>query len=213
MVHVAKSVDLAEFVEAHLEGLTMTERGLLLTALHTAVSRHGKQRRDSGEPYYTHLLAVENYLVSLFGEHSLNAPIELRLGALLHDLLEDCSGAMLLMLVEHFSARVGAIDLVLTKLDKQTYFTGIVEAVCNGLWETILVKLADRLHNLETIDQLAPERISRKLAETLGAFRECADACRPFIPTQYAKPFEEAYTAVFSLAKEKATVYGVSLAA
>lgn len=209
---VVRAMDLPGFVCEHLTDLDMGERGQLLTALHIAVVRHDKQVRDSGEPYHCHLLSVESYLVGLFARHGVKAPIELRLSALLHDLLEDCSRNALSMLVDNFSSRVAAVVLALTKLDKQTYFTGIAEAVRNGLWETIFVKLADRLHNLETIDQLAPERIRRKLAETLGAFRECADACRPFIPTQYTKPFEEAYAAVFSLAEEKAKTYGICLA-
>jgi GTP pyrophosphokinase len=185
--------------------MSMYDRGLLLTALHTVGVKHDGQHRDSGEPYRTHLISVDDILFQLpFPEHP---PVTIHLAALLHDILEDCSSSNLAMLVDTFGARTAAIVLALTKTDKQLYFSRISEAVAHDLWEVIFVKLADRLHNLTTIDNLEIERIRRKVQETLTTLRSCADMCRPHIPKENLRAFDELYGSVFTLAEEKAALY------
>ncbi len=195
----------ATIIGHHLERFTTLQRGLLLTALHTAGSMHNGQVRDDGYPYHTHVLSVHDYLLQI--EWPAWAGIDIHLAALLHDVLEDCPSANLNMLSDNFSPRLAAIVLSLTKLDKQRRFTQIVEAVSRGLWESIFVKLADRLHNLSTIDGLEPRRITKKLHETLGPLVSCARECHPYLHSDLQPAFDELLEEVVLLARIKADIY------
>jgi len=206
MVAMEAHVDIGTTVISHhLERFCVVERGLLLTALHAAGSMHQGQTRDDGFPYHTHVLSVHDYLLQI--DLPSWAGIDIHLAAILHDLLEDCPSANLNMLCDNFSPRLAVIVLSLTKLDRQRRFTQIVEAVRAGLWESIFVKLADRLHNLSTIDGLEPDRIARKLQETLEPLDECARECRGYLHDDLLPAFDHLHEEVILTARIKANVY------
>lgn len=206
MAAMETHVDLtATVTDHHLGRFSLAQRGELYTALHIAGFMHKDQTRDDGFPYRTHVLSVHDYLLQI--DLPSWVGVDIHLAALLHDLLEDCPKANLDMLCDNFSPRLAAIVLSLTKLDKQRRFTQIVEAVRAGLWESIFVKLADRLHNLSTIDGLEPDRVARKLQETIGPLDECARECRGYLPDDLIPAFDQLHEEVMLLARIKADVY------
>jgi guanosine-3',5'-bis(diphosphate) 3'-pyrophosphohydrolase len=120
---------------------------------------HAGQTRRSGEPYITHPVAVASILADL----KLDA--EAVIAAILHDTIEDT----LLKRAEieaRFGADVGALVEGVTKLDKVKFqsrqeanaesFRKMLLAMARDL-RVILIKLADRLHNMRTLDAMADD--------------------------------------------------------
>ena len=156
----------------------------LMKAFEFAMQAHGEQRRDSGEPYITHPLAVAEILADLKLD---DASI---LAALFHDVLEDTSVTKE-ELTEKYGAEVVHLVQGVTKLSKISYgskqerqaenlrkmFLAMAEDI-----RIILIKLADRLHNMRTIQfhhsairriEIAEEtlQIFAPLAHRLGIFK------------------------------------------
>lgn len=145
-------------------------------AYYYAEQAHSGQYRRSGEPYITHPLAVANILASMhMGYQSLIA-------AMLHDVIEDTGISK-----EAISAQFGEAiaDLVdgVSKLAKIEYesqaekqaknFQKMAMAMAHDL-RVIVVKLADRLHNMRTLGALAPEKKRRIAKETLEIYAPIA---------------------------------------
>jgi len=141
-----------------------------------ASSCHGTQNRQSGEPYITHPLAVANILTEL------KVDLASVVAAILHDVVEDTSTT-----VEDVERNFGKVvaDLVdgLTKISKIEFrssqqrmaenFRKMVLAMAKDV-RVILVKLADRLHNMRTIEALAPAKRIRIAQETLDIYAPLA---------------------------------------
>lgn len=135
----------------------------------TARDAHQGQKRYTGEPYITHPLAVASILAKM------HMDAETIMAALLHDVIEDTS-VQKNTLVKKFGQQVA--DLVdgvskLTQIEFGTYaevqaenFRKMILAMAKDI-RVILVKLADRLHNMHTISVLPPEKIRRISRETL----------------------------------------------
>jgi GTP pyrophosphokinase len=143
-----------------------------------AVSAHAAQRRDNGEPYITHPLAVANILA---GYRLDSSSI---ITALLHDVIED-TPVTLATVQKRFGAEVaGLVDGVtkLTRLELQSdrtkqaeNFRKLVLAMSKDI-RVLIVKLADRLHNMRTIGAVsAPERRKRIARETLEIYAPLAE--------------------------------------
>ncbi len=149
---------------------------VLTSAYKFAEEMHKNQKRASGEPYFTHPCAVAEILVDL----GLDAPTVA--AAFLHDVIEDTPATS-----EDISKRFGQEVLTLvdgiTKLDKirfQTHeeedaenFRKIFVAMANDV-RVIIIKLADRLHNMRSLNYLSNERQQRIAKETLGIFTPLA---------------------------------------
>ncbi len=137
---------------------------------------HLGQFRASGEPYITHPIAV----AGLCAEWKLDA--QAIMAALMHDAMEDC-GISKAELIERFGAPVADLVDGLTKLDKLQFstreesqaesFRKMLLAMARDV-RVILIKLADRLHNMRTMDAMATSKRIRIARETLDIYAPIA---------------------------------------
>ena len=137
---------------------------------------HLGQFRASGEPYITHPIAV----AGLCAEWKLDA--QAIMAALMHDAMEDC-GIAKSELIERFGAPTADLVDGLTKLDKLRFstreesqaesFRKMLLAMARDV-RVILIKLADRLHNMRTMEAMAPNKRVRIAGETLDIYAPIA---------------------------------------
>src|SRR5580765_4957355 len=137
---------------------------------------HLGQFRASGEPYITHPIAV----AGLCAEWKLDA--QAIMAALMHDVIEDC-GVTKIELIERFGAPTADLIDGLTKLDKLRFstreesqaesFRKMLLAMARDV-RVILIKLADRLHNMRTMAAMAADKRTRIAAETLEIYAPIA---------------------------------------
>lgn len=153
------------------EGLEMVRR-----AYRYADEAHLGQLRNSGEPYITHPIAV----AAQCAEWKLDA--QALSAALLHDAMEDC-GISKTDLVEHFGIQVADLVDGLTKLDKLEFntreesqaesFRKMLLAMARDV-RVILIKLADRSHNMRTMGDMPRAKWGRISNETLEIYAPIA---------------------------------------
>ena len=151
-----------------LSYLKSSELKLVKKAFHFADEAHLGQYRQSGEPYITHPLAV----AELCAEWRLD--VNSIMSALLHDVIED-TGHTHAELIEAFGPKVGELVDGLTKLDKLEFqshaqaqaesFRKMFMAMARDI-RVILVKLADRTHNMRTLDGVRQDKRKRIAIET-----------------------------------------------
>jgi guanosine-3',5'-bis(diphosphate) 3'-pyrophosphohydrolase len=143
-----------------------------------AIEAHGAQKRASGEPYVSHPLAVARTLAEL------GLDPEALVAALLHDVPEDTDFGIS-DIEERFGAHVAQLVDGVTKLGKFGSSRTTEEQQAENIRKmllamaedirVVLIKLADRLHNMRTIAALAPEkqvRIARQTAEIYAPLAE-----------------------------------------
>lgn len=149
---------------------------LIQRAYHFASEVHKDDQRLTGEPFITHPLAVATILAELgMDEETIAA-------GLLHDVVEDC-GVSLDTLKEQFGAGVAKLVNGVTKLmqidfsskqQKQAENLRKLFLAMNEDIRVIIIKLADRLHNLRTLDPFPLERRKEIAQETLQIFAPIA---------------------------------------
>lgn len=137
---------------------------------------HLGQIRNSGEPYITHPIAV----AAQCADWKLDA--QALMAALLHDALEDC-GVTKVELIERFGSQVAELVDGLTKLDKLHFttreenqaesFRKMLLAMARDV-RVILIKLADRSHNMRTLSDVARGKWGRISSETLDIYAPIA---------------------------------------
>jgi guanosine-3',5'-bis(diphosphate) 3'-pyrophosphohydrolase len=142
-----------------------------------AEQAHDGQFRRSGEPYVTHPLAVANILCDMHMDH------QSLMAAMLHDVIED-TGVSKTAIKGQFGDTVADMVDGVSKLNKITFsshaeaqaenFQKMALAMARDL-RVILVKLADRLHNMRTLDVLSPEKRRRIARETLDIYAPIAN--------------------------------------
>ncbi|MGM0423929.1 MAG: RelA/SpoT family protein [Thermodesulfobacteriota bacterium] len=180
------------------EYLNQSELALIQKAYVYAASVHSGQVRLSGEPYFSHPLEVSNILAEMRLDSATIA------SGLLHDTVED-AGVKIQELEEHFGPEVARIVDGVTKIGKVT-FTSKEEAQAENIRKmilamakdirVILVKLADRLHNMRTLEhqnQVKQKLIAQEtleiyaaLAHRLGLYRIKVDL--DDLSLKYLKP-------------------------
>ncbi|HSO04399.1 MAG TPA: bifunctional (p)ppGpp synthetase/guanosine-3',5'-bis(diphosphate) 3'-pyrophosphohydrolase, partial [Candidatus Limnocylindrales bacterium] len=146
----------------------------VIQAYVTAEELHRGQKRRSGEPYITHPLAVAQILADL----GMTGPT--LAAALLHDTVED-TGYPLADLRAEFGEEIASLVDGVTKLDKVTYGASsaaetvrkMVVAMARDI-RVLVIKLADRLHNMRTLQWLPPEKQAIKARETLEIYAPLA---------------------------------------
>jgi GTP pyrophosphokinase len=147
---------------------------LIERAYDVAAHHHRDQKRKSGDPYITHPLAVATILAELgMNQETLCA-------ALLHDTVEDTSYT-LDELRDEFGDEIAALVDGVTKLDKVKYGEAaeaetvrkMVVAMARDI-RVLVIKLADRLHNMRTLRYLPRAKQERKARETLEIFAPLA---------------------------------------
>ena len=141
-----------------------------------AEDAHNGQIRKSGEPYITHPLAVASILADMHMDH------QCLMAALLHDVIED-TGVLKHTLGREFDNQVAELvdgvsklgHIVDSRVEAQALnFQKMTLAMSKDI-RVILVKLADRLHNMRTLDALDGERRRRIARETLEIYAPIAN--------------------------------------
>jgi len=161
---------------AKLSYLKPEEIAQIKKAFQFSDAAHLGQYRHSGEPYITHPVAV----AELCATWRLDAPSIM--AALMHDVIED-TGCTKADLVEKFGNKVAELVEGLTKLDKLEFqshaeaqaesFRKMFMAMARDV-RVILVKLADRTHNMRTLDAVPMEKRRRVAAETIEIYAPIA---------------------------------------
>lgn len=141
-----------------------------------AANAHEEQFRLSGEPYVTHTLAAASILADM------HLDPDTIMAALLHDVLEDTSTSFE-EITDHFGEKVARLVEGVTKLT-QIHFESRKEAqaenfrkmmlAMTGDIRVILIKMADRLHNMSTIASLPPKKRHRIALETMEIYAPIA---------------------------------------
>lgn len=148
----------------------------IVEAAHVAAAAHAGQQRHSGEPYISHPVIVAGIVAELGLDE---ATI---IGALLHDAVED-TGLTLEMISEQFGSQVSQVVDGVTKLDrlafdsKEAQQAATVRKMLIAMasdWRVLLIKLADRLHNMRTIAVLPEWKQRRTAQETLDIYAPLA---------------------------------------
>ncbi len=156
--------------------LSKPDLKLVREAYKFADEAHLGQFRASGQPYITHPIAV----AGLCADWKLDA--HAIVAALTHDTIEDC-GVTKTQLIEKFGAPTADLVDGLTKLDKLHFSTreeSQAESVRKMLLamardvRVILIKLADRLHNMRTMQHMVPAKRQRIARETLDIYAPIA---------------------------------------
>jgi GTP pyrophosphokinase/guanosine-3',5'-bis(diphosphate) 3'-pyrophosphohydrolase len=159
-----------------LSHLSKADLKLVREAYKFADEAHLGQFRASGQPYITHPLAV----AGLCADWKLDA--HAIVAALTHDTIEDC-GVTKPQLIERFGAATADLVDGLTKLDKLHFstreesqaesFRKMLLAMARDV-RVILIKLADRLHNMRTLQSMVPAKRQRIARETLDIYAPIA---------------------------------------
>lgn len=152
------------------------ERDLIEKAYHFAKAAHQGQLRKSGEPYFVHVFTTAKNLADLNMDGTVVA------AGFLHDVLEDTKVTEDEMRAE-FGDEITNLVLSVTKLGTVKY-KGVERNVENlrkffvsiaDDLRVIVIKLADRLHNIETLEHVRPDKQKRIALETLEVYAPLAD--------------------------------------
>src|SRR5215212_7776149 len=153
-----------------------TSEALLNRAYVYAMKAHGEQRRASGDPYFSHPLEVAAILTDLKLDDATIA------AALLHDTIEDTQTTRD-EIDELFGHEIGTLVEGLTKLKKLDLVTKeakqaenlrkLLLAIADDV-RVLLVKLADRLHNMRTLEHAPPDTRRRMAEETIDIYAPLA---------------------------------------
>ncbi len=142
---------------------------------------HCNQRRDAGDAYVTQPMTVSIYLLKM----GMDAPTVI--AGVLHDTVEDGDGVKIEDIEALFGKEVALLVDGVTKLTKsgnQTYITKKQEQTENlrklflsiaSDVRVVIIKLADRLHNMRTLAYCTPEKQARKAKETMEVYAPLAD--------------------------------------
>jgi len=165
---------LKEFVSTYLSKVQVD---LLKQAYLVAREAHDGQMRSSGEPYITHPVAVAHNLAKM------NLDYETLMAALLHDVIEDTDVSKE-DLAKLFGDTVAELVEGVSKLDKLKFdnkeemqaenFRKMLLAMVQDI-RVILIKLADRTHNMRTLESLRPDKRRRIARETLEIYAPIAN--------------------------------------
>ena len=150
---------------------------LILKAFEFAFEHHGKQKRKSGEPYIVHPVAVAKSLVEL------NCDDATICAALLHDVIEDTGvsseemrkvfGDEITSLVDGVT-KLGKLNFKSSEQEQANNFRKMLLAIAKDM-RVVLVKLADRLNNMQTLEHLPEEKQKRIAQETIDIFAPLAN--------------------------------------
>ncbi|HPG88921.1 MAG TPA: RelA/SpoT family protein, partial [Hyphomicrobium sp.] len=165
-----------ELVERVLKYDPKADEALLNRAYVYAMKAHGNQKRASGAPYFSHPLEVAAILTDLKLDDATIAT------ALLHDTIED-TDATRTEIDQMFGPEIGSLvdgltkikrlDLVSKKSEQAENFRKLLIAISSDI-RVLLVKLADRLHNMRTLEHMKPESRKRNSEETLDIYAPLA---------------------------------------
>jgi guanosine-3',5'-bis(diphosphate) 3'-pyrophosphohydrolase len=200
-----------ELLRISYQNLTDEDKKLIRKAFDVAVEAHKEQRRKSGEAYIFHPIAVAKIVASQIGLGSTGIA-----SALLHDVVED-TDITISDIEKMFNPKIAKIVEGLTKIPKVKNDQEIslqaenfrkMLLTLNDDVRVILIKIADRLHNMQTMDGMADYKQAKIASETLYIYAPLAHRLGLYnIKTQledlglkYTEP--EVYADIFSKIKE-----------
>ena len=166
-----------ELLSVSYQTLTEDDKKLIRLAFDTAVEAHKKQRRKSGEPYIFHPIAVAKIVASQIGLDAISIA-----AALLHDVVEDTPYTVEDM-ERLFGKTVAHIVEGLTKISHLSRDNDVslqaenfrkLLLTMNDDVRVIIIKIADRLHNMKTMDSMAEHKQAKIASETLYIYAPLA---------------------------------------
>ncbi len=177
------AVDISSILAA-LPDLSRNDQALIERAFRRAEEAHRGQMRKSGQPYIAHCVAVAQILADMHLDATTIA------AALLHDIAED-TGVTIEDIEKEFGKKIAELVEGVTKLKKLPTDVGSMHGGKPGDREmeylrkmflamgadfrVILIKLADRLHNMRTLGYMPPHKQIEKAKETLEIFAPIAN--------------------------------------
>src|SRR5438477_11058637 len=167
---------LEELLEKLRKNRPSEDPWMVRRAYEIATERHHDQFRSSGDPYLSHLLEVAHILADMrLDATTLTA-------AILHDAIEDTEypvsrieerfGAEVAHLVEGVT-KIGRLNITAPEMRQAENVRKMLLAMVTDV-RVVLVKLADRLHNMRTLEYLEPDRQQRIARETLDIYAPIA---------------------------------------
>ena len=166
-----------ELLRISYQTLTTTDKKLIRKAFDVAVDAHKDQRRKSGEAYIFHPIAVAKIVASEIGLGATSIA-----AALLHDVVED-TPITVHDIEKLFNPKVAQLVEGLTKISLvQKDLNASIQAenfrkmilTLNDDVRVILIKLADRLHNMQTMDSMREDKQTKIASETLYIYAPLA---------------------------------------
>jgi GTP diphosphokinase / guanosine-3',5'-bis(diphosphate) 3'-diphosphatase len=167
---------LEELLEKLRKNRPSEDPWMLRRAYEIASERHHDQLRSSGDPYLSHLLEVAHILADM------RLDVTTLTAALLHDAIEDTEypvsrieerfGADVAHLVEGVT-KIGRLNMMAPETRQAENVRKMLLAMVNDV-RVVLVKLADRLHNMRTLEYLEPAKQQRIARETLDIYAPIA---------------------------------------
>ena len=165
-----------ELVERVASYTKEPNEALLNKAYVYAMQKHGEQKRASGDPYFSHPLEVAAILTDLKLDEDTIAV------GLLHDTIED-TDATRIEIDEIFGEKIGhlvegltklkRLDLVSKRAKQAENLRRLLLAISDDI-RVLLVKLADRLHNMRTLGVMRPDKSKRIATETMEIYAPLA---------------------------------------
>ncbi len=158
--------------------LTKDDKKLIRSAFDVAVDAHKDQRRKSGEAYIFHPIAVAKIVAEQIGLDATSIA-----AALLHDVVEDSDDYNIADIEQMFGETVARIVDGLTKISSLKKDTDISQQAENFRKmlltlhddvRVIIIKIADRLHNMQTMDSMRPDKQVKIASETLYIYAPLA---------------------------------------
>ncbi len=176
-LEAVKKTGLEELLELCRKNLMSINEPLIEKAFDYAAAAHSEESRQSDEPYLTHPLAVAKILASEIPFDDISVVC-----GLLHDVLENNTDYTLEMIRKAFGPEVAVIVDGLTKvknlfkgseIDQSENYRKLLMSVTKDV-RVIIVKFADRLHNMRTLEFLPPDKRKRIAQETVEIYAPLA---------------------------------------
>ena len=167
-----------ELLKISYQTLSSDDKKLIRKAFNFAVDAHEHQRRISGEAYIFHPIAVAKIIAYEIGLDAISIA-----AALIHDVVEDNSNYSIQNIKKVFGKNIAKIVDGLTKisnLDKEANTSQQAEnyrkmlLTLNEDVRVIIIKIADRLHNMQTLSSMPVEKQIKKASETLYIYAPLA---------------------------------------
>lgn len=166
-----------ELLKISYRTLSAADKKLIRSAFDVAVDAHKEQRRKSGEAYIFHPIAVAKIVASQIGLDATSIA-----AALLHDVVEDTQYT-LADIEQMFGETIARIVGGLTKISALEYQSDVslqaenfrkMLLTLNEDIRVIIIKIADRLHNMQTMDAMKPDKQVKIASETLYIYAPLA---------------------------------------